>query len=568
MKIIEIYNTTPTKVAQLDSTECVATITRQLNALWTLSVEYQPETLSDKTEYFVEDYRLRVVELDDSSYTEFVITNIDLQRDERGVKRVTARAENIAIFQMSKEVINAHLDFKQDTPTNIMTAIMGYSAWSKGTVNPTDKVDLTISYETVLSAILKLCTVTGTFYDVDFVNTEIDILTALGTDNHVRIEPGHNMRYLRRANHTVEIINKLYGVAGGDPPITIAGTPHQVASVASQIITCIGAKVVPQNDIWNTTYQIRFLTGAHAQEAKTITDCVSAASDTLTVSGDISSAVARDLFCIEIVSGNIEVDYIPYGDADKEGIYNSGGWQDITNMVKTPDLSGTYTSGLCADWTKESVPTVTENTAADYIKYGTKSQRVQCSNPVEGIKQTITHNQPDEVWTVVANVYVTDRTAVLAVESSVTVGDYIVSQSGDGPDIWQTLVLKNIKSSGNAITVYLLSGESAAEFYVDSVQLIKGEDPQRFANVSEKKDLWDETYDRLIETKDARVTYECRFADLYRVDPARYPFSEISLGDTVNVIDEGLGIDVDVKVVEQRDDVFQPRLMESVISND
>lgn len=569
MRYIDIYNTTPTKVAQLDSAECRAIITRQLNALWQLSVEYQPSDVSDKSEFLVQDYKLRVVDPDDTTvFSEYIITAVNLQRDDRGIKRVSVQADNIAIAEMSKEVIAAHLDIKQDTPANIMTTIMGYSSWAKGTVNPTDPVDLTISYETVLSAILKLCEVTGTFYDVDHTNTEIDILTSLGSDNNVRIEPGHNLRFLRRVNHSVEIVNKLYGVAGGEPPVTIAGAPHQVSSIASQIITCVGAKVVPQDDIWNTSYQIRFLTGAHAQETKTITDCVAGASnDTITVSGSIASAVARDLFIIEDTSDNA-VDFIPFGNADKEGIFNSGGWQDIDNLVKTPDLSGTYTAGLCQDWTKEGSPTVSEDSASAHIKYGTKSQKVQSTGGVEGIKQTITHNQPNEVWTVLANVHATSSACVLALSASVTSGYYVVSESGAAGGKWQTLVLKNILNAGNSITVYVLSAGGTVEFSVDSIQLIKGEVPQRFANPSEKKDLWDETYDRLLELITARVTYECRFADLYRFDSARYPFSQISMGDTVNVIDTELGIDVDVEVVEQRDNVFEPEKMESVISND
>lgn len=562
MRVIEIFDNGGTKVAQLSHTECSAIITRSLNETWAINVLYPIQADNNKSQYLVQDYDLRVYDPEDGSFQTFTISNIQEKRTERGAIAYQVQGNHVAIATMSKEVINAHLDFKQETPANILTAILTYSSYSSGTVNPTATVDLVISNETVLSAVRKLAQATGTYYDVDEVNTEIDILTSLGSDNSVRIEPTRNLKSLQRSTHTSEIINKMYASGAGEVPVTLAGTPHRVASMAGAVITCEGNKVVPENDTWNT-FKIEVLIGNNAGVQYTIADCVAGdPSDTITLT--ISPTLpAGTLFKI-MTAGGDDVDYIPVGAADKEGVFQNGNLQDNTNFIVTPMLDGTYTAGLCQDWTKVGAPTVTENGNDAFIKYGQKSQRIETTSISEGISQQIVHNRPDETWALVVNLYLVSGSAVLALTSDPQTG-FLIATNTVG---WQTLVLRGIFNSGNSITGYLVSGTASSEFYADSVWCMNTEREKRFTALSEKKDLWDAAYDRLQVTKDARATYQCNFVDLHKWDPARYPFDAIALGDTLHVKDDLLSIDVEQTTVEIRDNVFQPELSETVISNE
>lgn len=571
MRQILVYDASA-PVAIFDKTEATAIITRQLNALWVLDFEYvyNPNNPTNKSEFLVEDMQVRVREEDDATdYSDFKITEVTKTIRPSGAVSVQCKALNIAIVNMSREVVNAFLDFKGETPTNILAAIMGYSSYSAGTCNPTIAVDLTVNYESVLSAIRRLAEACSCYWDFDFANSEVDLLVGanMGADNGVRVEAGHNLKSLSRSLFNGEVLNKIYGVGGGEPPTTIAGAFHSVSSATATVITCAGNKVVPENDFWNTNYQIRFKNGALANSTFTITDCVhGTTNDTITTAGDMSTATARDVFVIE-TTGGVEVDFVGKDAATFEGVHSNGELQNVSNYVKTPALDGTYAGGggsdLCADWTKVGSPTIDENTNAAYIKYGQKSQRIQTSSLTEGITQNVNHGVANQTWSIVATVYITSGSVALAIQEDEDTG-YVAASDATG---WVTLVLENIYVTDSDIDVYLLSATASSDFYVDSVQVTKTVEPQRFANVCEKKQLWNESFDKLQSVADARVTYSCQFADLYRIDPASYPFSEIGLGDTVTIVDDELDINVSVKVVEQRDNVFEPEKLESVISN-
>ena len=562
MKVIEIRDASGTKVAQLGASECTAIITRSLNDTWSLQVTYPWTADNNKSEYIVEDYQARVLDPDSGAYQTFVISNIVEKRTERGNIIYEFTANHVAIGTMSKEIVTAHMDFKQETPANILTAIMGYSSYSSGTVNPTAKIDLTISWESVLSAVLKLVEATGTYYDVDEANGQIDILTSLGANNCVRVEPDRNLKSLQRATHTSEIINKMYATGSGEPPVTLAGTPHKVKSMAGAVITCQGNKVVTENDIWNG-FKIEVLIGPNAGTQYTISDCAAGSTDDSITLSTSPVLPAGTLFKI-VTAGGADVDYIPVGSADKEGVFQAGDKQDNTNFIVTPMLDGTYTAGLCQDWAKVSTPTVSENTSSTYTQYGQKSQRVQTTTTGQGVSQQIVHNRPNETWCVVANVYLASGSAVLALTSDPQVGFLIATNTAG----WQTLVLKGVVNAGNSITVYVLSGTATSDFYVDSVWCMNTTEPKRFTAWSEKTEMWAAAYDRVQVTKNPRVTYQCNFVDLHKWDPGRYPFDAIALGDTVRVKDELLSIDVDQTVVTVKDNVFQPELSETVISNE
>lgn len=567
MRVIEIQTSSGAKVAQLSGAECSAIVDRKLNGTYSIQLTYPVDPKNDKSDFLIEDYRLRVYDPDTGAYQVFIISQIEQSRTERGSIVYQVSGDHISIAKMSKEIVNGFYDFKQETPSNIMTKIMaGSSSFTKGSIVPTRLVDITIGYESVLSAIVRLCEALKCYYDIDEPNGQVDLVTSVGTNNYVRVEPKRNLKSLTRSIHTAEILNKLYASGAGEPPVTLADTPHRIKSVSGALVTFEGNKVVPQNDIWNTNFKLKALNGADAGTSWTINDCSHGTTDdTITLASSPSGLAAGDLAYI-VTSAGAAVDYIPYGAADKAGIIRSGDKQDNTNFIKTAMLDGTYSSGVCANWSSYggTAPTLTENTNSAYIKYGQKSQKIVTTVKTTGVRQYVNHNRTNEVWSAVVNVYVVSGSVVLALQADTDYGYLIATQTAG----WQTLTLKNVFDTGAGLYLYVLAGTDASEFYLDSAWLMNSKEPKRFVDGSEKKTMWVEAFDKLMESKDGRTTYQCNFVDLNRWSPARYPFDRVNLGDTVRVIDELLAIDIEQTVVEVRDNIFQPELTETVISNE
>ncbi len=570
-RIVQIGNTAGDVVVQLEENECEAVVTRQLNGVWSLSIKYPQPLLRalDKSIYFVDDGFLYVRNtLDVNDYITFIITDIQEDRRPDGGITYTITADHHSIITLSREIIDTKLEFRQTTPTKILSKIVPYSSYVAGTVTPTAKIDLTIEYETVLSALQKLVQACGCYIDVLESPRTIKILTAVGTDRLVKITPEINMRYLQRVNHSTEIRNRVYGVGGGDPLVNIGGAPHRVLSTSGTgptILTCEKNKIVPADDIWNTTYAIKMLTGALAGNFYQITDCArGGTNDTITCAENLSTVTKGDLFSIVNNINHLDINYLFLSSGTKETLFQDSQWaQPHINMLKTPAFDGTYTTGLCEDWTLEGAPDKAENTTDTYIQFGDKSQRIYNAPSATGIKQTITHNQSGQVWSFLVNVYVVSGSVMLALQNGLN-GFAIVTVSTG----WNTLVLENIPVSASTLTLYILSATTNSEFYVDSVQAAIQPLAGRFSNPSDKKSLWDFAYDYLQRVSTGRVTYSCQFMDLYRLNPALYPFYRVELGDTITVIDDDLNINAALKIIEQRDIIFQPEKMESVISNE
>jgi len=549
--VLEVYNSSDVKVAMLDGAECEVKIKRVINGEWSITVNY-PVPLKDSTlnkiSYFTATgAKVKLIDNDDSTdYQTFYVSDTEEVDNPDGTVSLMVMGEHESIEDLSKDIVTATLDFKEQTPTVILTKLLTYSTvYSEGTVEPTALVSLYISYESVMSAIQKLITASGGEYDIDVINSEVDLLDALGsTTKYIHIKKGRNLKTLRRQRFAGDELNTIYGVGGGDPPVTMAGARHIVSSVAGQDVFATHAKLVPEDDIWNTDYQVEFDTGADKGNTFTISDCANLTDeDKLTLVGDISAVVAGDKFHLEKVSDNSEVDFITSTalSSAKSGVYKNTAYRDVINEAISADFSGTYDGGgLCENWTNESVATLAENTTADYITYGTKSQKVTVSAGTDkGVSQTIV-TVADKMYRIIVWVYIDTG------DVKIQVGANYVTAIKNGTDHpgWQKFDFKG-KASGTTMKVQVLGDFNAVDsvFYLDSILVTEDrQESMSFTPNHDLLELWFEVYDKIIERQGIQIEYRCSFVDLEKMLPNDYIYEEITLGDSVIISDEELNI--------------------------
>lgn len=569
--VIELLDSTGAKVAQLDCGECSASTSRVLNGSWTIDIKYPvpPDGIGEnKSAYLTAwQYRARVRDLNASTYQTFTLTKTTEKKSSNGSVEISASGEHRVIMEFNEKLITGHLTFVNQTPTQILTRILTYaSGWSCGTVGPTNLVSLDLSWESVMSGINKLLAICGGEWNPDEVNSEVDISSALGTSNYVHVRQGINLESLQRTKYMRNAVNKMYGV--GDGATSIAGARHVVSGYVSGtgVLTAVGNKIVPENDSWNTAYRVKFASGTEAGNSFVITDCVhGATSDTLTISTGRTIA-AGDKFFIETTAG-VAVNFIRAGVSITsigtiEGANVNTSRSDAANLVATPALDGTYTAGLCQDWTKEGAPTVSENTTLDYLQFGAKSQKIIATADAQGISQSVAVTS-GLYYLISAWVYISSGTVKLQVSDGVTTWTSKKTTTG-----WQRFNILERAGSATLTVKILQDGAPATTFYMDAVMVVASVSIINFTGNADNKSLWDETFDALMLVKDPSVEYECNFIDLYKISPLDYPFMEISLGDYVIVTDDELGIAaLSLRVDKVNADVFRPEFTKYTVTN-
>ncbi len=567
--ILEVQTSAAVKVAQFDRNECSCNSKVAINGEKSLEIVYPvPADGEDKSEYFTTVGNIiKVLNQNTNAYNLYVISKYSKARNDNGSITVKTLAEGKALLHFNQRVVSSLYNCRNVTPTAILTEILTYTTgYSVGTVGPTTKVSLyNLGHETVASAIQKICEVCHAEYEVIDSTGAVNISTSLGANNNVKITVGRNLKSLQNTKYTRKIVNKMYGIGGGMPPATIAGARHEVKSILGAVITCVGNCVVAENDAWNT-YKIKFKTGAEAGNLFTISDCASGATDDTITCSAAPGAAAGDLFVITTSAG-VEVKFLlaatsvaSYGTI--EGIYKDSRYLNTTNFVLKPFLDGTYAAGLCDKWTKEGTPTVSEETAATYIQYGSASQKVIGDADAEGVSQAVTVPNAG-YYNVSAWVYISAGTVILSAADGTNT--YTISKTGTG---WQKFTITEYFASTTITVKILQSGAPAATFYVDAVQICSGVMERSFTASNDAKQLWDLVCQKIKTIKDPQIEYQIDFVDLNKLDPINYPYEAIALGDTLTITDSDLGIDgLTARIKEIYTDEFNPENTRYTISN-
>ena len=255
-------------------------------------------------------------------------------------------------------------------------------------------------------------------------------------------------------------------------------------------------------------------------------------------------------------------------DADENhfvGIYRNTEIEDITNRISdsnNPDLSGSYTAGLCAGWSKIGTPTVTENTDDTYFQYGTKSQKVVAADG-EGVSVPFTAST-DQRMTGWVNVYVSALGAAGVLRVEFTDGDGIIWQNGEGltsVGAMATVERQGLEFTDSSGTLKIYADGDTATFYVDAAFVDNGDQFKKFVVGDMVDVLYNEANNALGELDDdtSHVTYEVQGIDLFESFPDKYPDYQIELGDTITVEDYELpALEAALRIKEKSWSVIRP----------
>lgn len=245
------------------------------------------------------------------------------------------------------------------------------------------------------------------------------------------------------------------------------------------------------------------------------------------------------------------------------GKYENSSIMDTINLIKTPAMDGSYSAGLCENWTKIGSPTVTENSDITYIHHGTKSQKVVAAAVDEGIEQ-IFFTDVSKAHSAYIRVYIdaSDEGSVIA---------NILSWNGIGWDAdtfhiisgaaWIELTIENF-SHADVIEKYkiqILSSGEPSTFYMDSVMVHIGSEIHPFVVGDSADLLYQETLNYLKDNKDPHVSYDLDLLDLYEKDPGKYAEENFKEGDRIRVVDPDISLDSQLLVIRKEFNPLDPQ---------
>ena len=432
----------------------------------------------------------------------YQITKPEMRREGEN-RYILIEGERIWIHLRDRYRYPSQRAFAGITLSSLLTHILSESdaspTFSIGTVDmPDDQVDFfeTRAYDTALYLIREIARKMGR--EMKFSETTtgyvLDFPVSQGSDRGVRLEYGQNLTGVSRLVEKSDRVTRMYGVGGGDPPLTLS------KSSLSDGNDYIDASTFDQD--------ANFYTGRYENTSLEDWENLISAAKHPDLSGDYTAGLCAgwELIGTPTVSENTDEQFLEYGTKSQKVQASAGeGIQVQFTGVADVDL---------VRWSHIYIEAL--DTAA--------TLRVELVD-ADG---TTTHND--------------------VAGSDSPAGSFSTITRLNAKYTSDALTMKIFVTGGNATfyvdAVLAAEGVEFAAFVVGSMADVLYRETEA--------ELEKQSADT------AGVTYTIASPDLFSVDPDRWSDLRIDIGDTVHVQDAELDISADLRVMKKTQNILDP----------
>ncbi len=486
-------------------------------------------------------------------------------------------------YDLVGRIINEEKHFVQANPRDVLDYILGFSdGFTRGTCAMTFTIDFDISYESCMSAINRLAEVQGyeweVLADAAPLYKVVNILT-IGTGMPVTIQYGTNLKSIRHESEIGSDFATRVIPRGGaalleqrkldDGPIgyikpgtmDVVGAAFIVKSWNSSTrwLKVTSVNLLAADDALNGFYAYVIGEKVAILDSKLASD-----GDEIQLESSPGTIVVGDRVYI-FKTENEPMDFVPNVALEStylrtEQVFSCDDLPDILNVAGPEgysDLSGTYSSGLCQGWEKIGSPTVTANTDTDYIRSGTKSQKVVAAD-TEGIKRSVNCGSAAAasfyIWVYISSI-AEDAKLITRLKVGEEADDYFPRNADTGLDEayitetgWRQIICEGgILSGVGTHDLEIFAEGGAVTFYLDSVlvqcsEYITNED--LFYAWDTRVVLWEKSIARLNEISEPKEDINLEIVDLYEADRDNYFDCAITPGTDLEITDTAMGFNI------------------------
>ena len=561
---------------------------------------------SDLTAQFDHDIVIRTVDSEDN-YDEWRIRKIREGHDTEGRETVRLTCESIRFDLINNAEIleraevdgsaNSHFEYYGLTPEQHIDVILSYADdyFVKGTIEPTDPVDMIYHDDSPLSALMELATITNTELEVvrdGSFGYRINLVEQIGAGfDTLEIRHGSNLLSGDRETDSADMGTRVY-VRGGQTfgrEGTLAGASWEVAVQSGGTIQFVD-EIMLENDQLNGYYVIdkdgfaRQITDSVAPSTIVTATTVSLPDNRrLSFKRQYTDPVTGTIIYVDLTYLELPSAVAQYG--IKPSLLERSDIPGVNNYVVNPLLSEWEDVNTVKGFTKLGNATFQKNTSPLYTRHGGASAYIRAvagdGIVTENIRIVPTEANP--FLAAQAQLFVADNGIVgvpnghvrMEIEELVTglifpppnqpaetltegawIDSFGVNPGAEPDDNWYTRMVEAGATSLVFRVRLICAGDPndanapVAAFYLDALQLTRTPSfTEEIYGGFASNDLWKLGLRALETLTTPAQEYNVDIIDLHRLDPDTYTFNEIVLGGAVRIVDNDVGIDFTTRIL-------------------
>jgi hypothetical protein len=475
------------------------------------------------------------------------------------------------------------------TPTAWLTFILAACAsdsltFAVGTVEPTAAVDLSFDYTSPLAAVRMLeaatqCELKFSYNAAGTICT-VDLLTRVGqAAGGAELRYGKNIAGLELVEDE-RLTTRVYARGAGSLSLGDASwTPTGVSGTSGARALSFGAGIL--NPVFEDGAFVGLWYYVAAKGAYPITASSLSGRSVTVNEGALAALTTSDVGYIADTVGGRRLNYLESASARASYGIRLGedlvadDIPDASNLVPNPDFTGVYAAGLSPGWTKLGTPTVAESTNLQFARVGGQAQRITAAAADQGVLSTAFAIGSDAL-----RPYHGLRLGVTVLSGQVRVElrhsngtTYPVQRQMSSAGLLVPIELTvgplhNQPLPAGTAQVAIVAHGGAADFYADFVMVTPeiGEEVPAYVGGQGAQVLWARTAALLADAKVPKREYQIDVANLYAVDPARFPFDRLGRGDSLKVRHPRYPVET-LRVVELTEDPVTVEVVKVALAN-